>query len=144
MYELLRRNFVAALTPEGVPSVDVLISDLDGGHLASLQVKTASAPRGSWPLGTKSEKLVAERLFYCFVMPKDAEMSSPDCWIVPSGIVAEHVKASHQTWLAGEPKRGSARKDGERRAMHKKCDPLDQYPEGWMDRYKNNWEIIRS
>lgn len=144
MYELLRRNFVAALTPEGVPSVDILISDLDGGHLASLQVKTASAPRTTWPLGRKNEALVADRLFYCFVMPQDGAMSSPDCWIVPSAIVAEHVSLSHSTWLAGEPKRGDTRNDSERRAMHKYCEPIARYPKGWMDQYKDNWEILRA
>lgn len=143
MYELLRRNFVAALTPEGVPSVDILISDLDGGNLASLQVKTASASRSTWTLGAKNEALVAARLFYCFVMPRDEEMASPDCWIVPRSVVAEHVRVSHRTWLEGQPKRGPSRNDSDRRAMHKSCEPLDRYPVGWLDRYKDNWEILR-
>ena len=143
MYELLRRNFVAALTPEGVPGVDILVSDLTGGHLASLQVKTASAPRPTWPLGTKSETLVSERLYYCFVMPKDELMTSPDCWIIPSAIVAEHATISHRTWLQGEPKRGPTRNDSDRRAMHKSCEPLEKYPQGWLDPYQDNWEILR-
>jgi hypothetical protein len=143
MYELLRRNFVAALTPEGVPSVDILISDLSGGHLASLQVKTSSAPRNTWPLGPKNEKLIADRLFYCFVMPKDDQMASPDCWIVPSNVVADHVSISHRTWLAGEPKRGPTRNDSARRAMHKSCEPFEKYHAGWLDQYYDNWEVLR-
>jgi hypothetical protein len=143
MYELLRRNFVAALTPEGVPSVDILISDLSGGHLASLQVKTASAPRRTWPLSPKNETLITDRLFYCFVMPRDDKMSSPDCWIIPSDIVAEHVTICHRTWLSGKPKRGLTRADGARRAMHKNCEPFERYAQGWLDQYYDNWEILR-
>ena len=143
MYELLRRNFVAALVPEGIPSVDILISDVWGSHLASVQVKTASAPRKTWPLGPKNEALESNRLFYCFVMPEDDEMASPTCWIIPSKVVAKHVRVSHQTWLSGTTRRGATRNDSDRRAFHMSCEPLKDYPLGWLDQYQENWEFLR-
>ena len=142
MYELLRRGYIAALTPEGVPNVDILVSDLVGDQLAAIQVKTASAQRPTWPLGQKQETISSPRLFYCFLMPTGEGMTAFESWIVPSSIVAEHVALSHATWLVGEPKRGSSRNDSDRRAMHHSCEPLDRYPPGWLNPYKNNWELI--
>ena len=143
MYELLRRGFIAALTPEGVPNVDILVSDIVGGHMASIQVKTASAPRPTWPVGTKQEKVESDRLFYCFVMPTDKHMSSPQCWVIPSAVVAEHVRISHLAWLSGTPKRGLSRNDSDRRAMHKSCAPLAEYSPGWLDKYEGAWDQLR-
>jgi hypothetical protein len=39
MAELLRRGYVAALAPEGVPTVDILVTDVEGARLCSIQVK---------------------------------------------------------------------------------------------------------
>jgi hypothetical protein len=144
MYRLLKRGHLAALTPTGAKGVDILISDPDGGHLAAIQVKT-SGDRVTigWRMDVKHESMSNERLFYCFIDP--GEMGSePTCWIVPSAVVARHVYETHRAWLAGTPVRGSTRKDGPGRKMHLVCahPPIDEYPAGWMDQYKEAWHFL--
>jgi hypothetical protein len=54
MAELLRRSYIAALAPEGVPNVDILVTDRTGGRLCSVQVKTRrNIGKGGWPMGVK-------------------------------------------------------------------------------------------
>jgi hypothetical protein len=142
MFELLRRGYVAALVAKGVPNVDILVSSNDGEPLASLQVKTMGEPRKKWQMKIKHEHLEIDGLFYCFVRPAEASLGKPTCWIIPSRIVAEHIYLSHRAWLSGTPKPGQSRNDGDGRSMHFSCEPLDKYPLGWMDQYKDNWEIL--
>lgn len=142
MYELLRRGFVAALVPKGVPNVDILLSNPDGSRLASLQVKTMGAPRKKWQLKSKHETIESDRLFYCFVRPTDENLGEPQCWIIPSAVVAKHVRLSHAEWLKGLPQRGDTRNDGPGRSMHFSCEPIDLYPEGWMEKYMDNWDSL--
>ncbi|WP_188644430.1 hypothetical protein [Tsuneonella deserti] len=142
MYQLLRQNFLAALVSKNVPNIDILVSDLAGKPLGSLQVKTMREPGKKWQLKSSAETAV-EGLFYCFVRPSEPQIRKPDCWIIPSSIVAEHVKLSHQSWLAGAEAAGRNRNDGDKRSMHFECEPLDLYPNGWMDQYFEAWNLLR-
>ena len=144
MYELLRRDFIAALTPLRADNIDILISDIDGSSLAGIQVKAMSEPGRKWQMSKKHEKVAHERLFYCFLRPEAENLGKPECWIMPSRVVAEHIALSHAAWLQGIPLRGSSRKDGSRRSMHFSCEPLDKYPSGWLDEYRSNWELLRA
>jgi hypothetical protein len=38
--QLLRRGYIAALAPIGVPNADILVTDIDGQRLVAIQVKT--------------------------------------------------------------------------------------------------------
>ena len=69
MAELLRRGYIAALAPEGVPTVDILVTDVGGARLCSIQVKARRdiGSDGGWHLKDKHEKIHSDRLFYCFV-----------------------------------------------------------------------------
>lgn len=143
MYRLLKRGHLAALTPTGAKGVDILISDTDGGHLAAIQVKTsADAVTVGWRMDQKHEGMRNSRLFYCFVDPGRSE--EPTCYIVPSNVVADHVYTTHRAWLAGVPARGATRKDGAGRKMHLVCrhPPMDAYPSGWMDQYREAWDLL--
>jgi hypothetical protein len=40
MAELLRRGYIASLAPAGVPNADIVVTDVEGGRLCSIQVKT--------------------------------------------------------------------------------------------------------
>ncbi|HMI17978.1 MAG TPA: hypothetical protein VK533_00405 [Sphingomonas sp.] len=145
MYRLLRAGRIATLAPQGVAGVDILICDESGGHLAALQVKTSGNPvTVGWRMDRKHESLRHERLFYCFVDPGSDPERLPTCWIVPSAVVADHVQATHQAWLAGEPKRGDTRQDGPGRKMHLVCanPQMEAYPNGWMHPYKEAWHLL--
>jgi hypothetical protein len=145
MYRLLKLGHLAALTPTGAKGVDILISDGNGQHLAATQVKTSGEPvTVGWRMDAKHEEMSGDRLFYCFIDPTGSS-AAPSCWIVPSAVVAKHVYSTHRAWLSGTPMRGSTRRDGPGRKMHLVCSnpPLDDYPNGWMDQYKEAWDLLR-
>lgn len=142
MYELLRRGLIAALTPEGVPNVDILVSDINGKRLSAVQVKTASANRPAWPLSKKQENVSGLSLFYCFLMPEGNDMDGFSSWIIPSDVVAEHVWECHANWLTGNKPDGTARQNSDMRALHHHYKGLDRYSRGWLDQYKDNWESL--
>lgn len=145
MYRLLRLGYIAALAPRGAEGIDILISDQSGARLAAVQVKTASERvTTKWQLTDKAERLASPTLFYCFVSPGEVASDGPTCWIVPSSVVAEHVRLSHQAWLAGKPLHGNQRKDQARRHMHFACEPFDKYGDGWMDPYREAWGQLSS
>jgi len=122
-----------AATFGNVPSVDILVSSLNGSALISLQVKTTmyglrERGRGEerkpyqyeWDIGWKSARLNAPNLFFALVDLKEfAEL--PDVFIVPSNVIAEYFQAGPEGW------------------------PRARYHElvGNLDQYKNNWDIIR-
>jgi hypothetical protein len=138
MWQLLRRGHLAALTPTGAAGVDILISDQTGQRLAALQVKTAGSPvKRSWQMNQKHESIVSPSLFYCFVSPSVDPCRLPDCWIVPSEIVAEHVRLCHELWLSGTPRNEGSRIDSPRRAMNLYFE--NTYPRGWMDEFHEAW-----
>jgi hypothetical protein len=67
--ELLRRNYIAALAPTGVPNADIVVSDMAGTRLCSMQVKTRRGVGADcgWHMKAKHEQLRGDRLFHCFV-----------------------------------------------------------------------------
>lgn len=96
-------GYPAALTRAGSPGVDVLVASKSGRRSVSIQVKTAnSACRGKskpcweWDVGKNAIELNGESIFYAFVDLKSDEnnkiLPRPDVCIVPSSVVAGHVK----------------------------------------------------
>jgi hypothetical protein len=112
MAELLRRSYIAALAPEGVPAVDILVTDVEGARLCSIQVKTRRdiGSDGSWHMKEKHENTRSDRLFYCFMdFGKDAD-SRPVVHVLPSTRVAEVLFTVHRKWLANPGKNGNPTK----------------------------------
>jgi hypothetical protein len=69
MAELLRRGYIACLVPAGVPTADIVVTDIFRANLCSIQVKSRRdiGSDGGWHMGEKHESLVVDKLFYCFV-----------------------------------------------------------------------------
>ena len=56
-------------------------------------------------------------LFYVFVaFPADGT-KIPDCFVVPSGIVADLLRETHSAWLMKPGKNGTPHKDGDMRVL---------------------------
>ncbi|MGE0196331.1 MAG: hypothetical protein AB7P48_11990, partial [Methylocystis sp.] len=102
MAELLRRGYIAALTPQGVPNADVDVTDIEGSRLCSIQVKTRRdiGSDGGWHMKAKHENILSDRLFYCFVDFGKGTDVRPIVHILPSFRVAEVLSNTHQQWLA--------------------------------------------
>jgi hypothetical protein len=96
--ELCRRGYIASLTARNTRGVDIQVSDLDESAFAHLQVKGIQAGRNRWPLKERAESLSRPRLFYVFM--RIASLNErPEFYIIPSGVVAAHVKADHAEWI---------------------------------------------
>src|SRR6266852_9600700 len=99
--QLLRRGYIAALAPLGVPNADILITDVDGQRLVAIQVKTKrniGTDKG-WHMKPKHERLVSNSLYYCFVNFGNDLDDRTQTHVVPSSVVATALRDSHQHWL---------------------------------------------
>jgi hypothetical protein len=105
MSELLRRGYIAALAPQGVPNADIVVTDVNGARLCSIQVKTRRdiGSDGGWHMKAKHEQIKSDRLFYCFVDFGKDFAARPLVFLLPSPLVAEILTESHKRWLANQP-----------------------------------------
>jgi hypothetical protein len=119
----------------------VLVLAADESVIASLQVKTRTygADKG-WHMSIKHESISEPRLFYAFV---DLEPEPPVTYIVPSGVVADVLRESHQAWLAAPGGRGQQRNDTTfRRIRPVYPDVFPGYAEGWLDEWRERWDLL--
>lgn len=148
MCQLLRRGFIAALAPAGVPNADIIVSDDLGHRLSAIQVKSrvAKGSDGGWHMKAKHEEIASPSLFYVFVdfgAPERHE--APSCWVVPSTVVADVIRRSHAAWLAAPGKSGQAHKDGVLRRFLPDYDRKGLsigYGPGWLDPFREAWDQI--
>ena len=134
---LLQRGIVAAQAPEGVRKVDILVNFLDGGTPCFLQVKARQyGSDGGWHMSEKHETITDDNLFYCFV---DFQPEHPTVHIIPAKVVARVITQDHQLWLDTPGKNGKAHNPNSMRRILPKALTM---PEGWMDEYLENWDLI--
>lgn len=150
LYALLRRGYVAALAPAGVPNADIVVTDIEGSRLCSIQVKTRRGvgADGGWHMSAKHEKMRGERLFYCFVDFQASNDVRPLVYVMPSANVADAIVAAHRKWLAIPGKKGQSHKDSPMRRLvpdYAKTLGIADYPDGagWLDRYRDAWDVLK-
>lgn len=112
--ELSRLGYIASITLRNTRGTDILATNSDASKAVGIQVKTNQGNRKAWLLDKKAEDYFADNLFYVFVNLK-GKMSRPDFYVVPSRIVAEHVKKGHVKWLATPGKKGEQHRDSSMR-----------------------------
>lgn len=146
MSQLLRRGFIAALAPVGVPNADIMVSDQIGKLLRAIQVKTRRdiGSDGGWHMKKKHEDIVSPSLYYCFLDFGKSLSDIPKTWIIPSVVVADVLKCSHESWLNTPGKKGQQRKDGNMRRLlpDYSKNGLQKYSKGWLDQYSEKWSIL--
>lgn len=150
MSELLRRGYIAALAPAGVPNADIVVSDIEGARLCSIQVKTRRdiGADGGWHMKAKHEEIRSDKLFYCFVDFGKSFEDVPKVFVIPSTVVAKVLKESHHKWLTTPGAKGQARKDSVMRRMLPDYERIfgavaNPYPAGWLEQYRDGWESLR-
>ena len=112
--ELSKRGYIASITLRNSKGVDILCSNSEATKSVGIQVKTNQGSGIEWVLDKKVEEFYADNLFYVFVSLNNNQCP-PDYFVVPSKIVAEFAKFSHQTWLSTPGKKGQTHKDGRMR-----------------------------
>lgn len=125
--ELSRRGFMASITLRNTDSIDIHATRLGDKKMFAIQVKTQQITTKSWPLHKKAESLYKDNLFYVFVS-LNGLLERPHFYIVPSKIVAERIRLSHQNWLNTPGKKGHIRNDT---TMRKFEDREDEFLEKW-------------
>jgi hypothetical protein len=143
MYQLYKRGLMVGQPPQGVADVDLLLLDEKANIVKSLQVKARSkGPDGGWHMKAKHETLTSPQLWYVFV---DMEPESPVCYIIPSSVVAKVVYLSHSIWLATPGKNGRPHGHTDMRRVRPKYQfEIPGFSNGWMEKYKENWELLRT
>lgn len=147
MCQLLRRGLIAALAPVGVPNADIVVSDHIGDRLCAVQVKTRNekGSDGGWHMSRKHEFIHADTLFYAFLDFGKTLVDPPACFIVPSQVVADVVKRSHEVWLATPGKAGQQRADSDFRRFLPDYDRMGLVfgcGPGWLEPYRESWDLI--
>jgi hypothetical protein len=146
MSQLLRRDFIAALAPVGVPNCDIVVTDEIGDRLCAVQVKTRwdKGSDGGWHMAKKHERLDSPTLFYCFVNFGKTATAEPACYVIPAAVVAETIATAHRKWLGQLGKKGQKRKDTDfRRLLPCYADiGYEERTAGWLDRYRDAWHLL--
>lgn len=144
---LLRHGFIAALAPAGVPNCDIIVTDDIGDRLCAVQVKTRidKGSDGGWHMSKKHEAISSPGLFYAFLDFGTSLTSPPTCFVVPSDVVADVIRRSHQAWLKIPGAKGQEHNDTdfrrflpdfERKGLMIGCGP------GWLEPYREAWETL--
>ena len=107
--ELERHGFTVAVPMSNVKDFDILAIDRSTFKQFAIQVKTTGYRQKKWTLSKKNEDLQGDNIIYFFVSLN--EMDVPEYHIVPSKIVAETIKRSHQEWLSAPGKHGQPHND---------------------------------
>lgn len=148
MAELLRRGYIACLAPAGVPTADVVVTDVAGARHSSIQVKSRRdiGSDGGWHMGEKHERLAVDRLFYCFVDFGKSVGTVPKRYLLPSSIVARVLTESHRAWLQNPGAKGQMRKDGAMRRLLPNYEKIfgkqNPYPAGWLNEFEDAWQLL--
>ena len=125
--ELTLLGYLASITLRNSRGIDIIVSSPDATASASIQVKTNSDGSATWLLNKKAETFSSDNHFYVFVAL--AEFGKRPCYyVVPSRVVADYTRRSHEKWLSSPKKDGSPRKDS---TMRKFKDPDGEYLERW-------------
>ena len=139
---LLSRGILAAQAPQGTRKADIIVHPLDGGTPWLIQVKTRlTGPSGSgWKLDDAHMAEKSTNLMYCFV---DLQTVPERVYVVPSKKVAQVLIEADKEWMRKPMRDGSKRTKN----MWRKIKPnfilkLKSAPDGWMDKYLENWEQL--
>ncbi len=147
--QLALRGFDANLTLGNTKSVDILVSNPRTKNMFRLEVKTHSKNKpynnkdfgriiAQWRLSEKHEKIIDDKLFYCFVSIQD-DNNSFNFYIVPSKVVADYVTRSHKYWLSIDSKRV----DNPMRAFQLGSEDFNyDFKTPLVEEYQDRWDFL--
>lgn len=124
--ELERRGYTVAVPMSNVKDFDILAIHRESHEQFAIQVKTTGYKQKKWTLSKKNEDLIGDNIFYVFVSLN--ELDTPEYHIVPSRIVSETIKTSHQIWLDTPGKKGQKHNDTNIRVF---IDDEDAFLDKW-------------
>jgi len=144
MCQLLRRHMIAALAPVGVPDADIIVTNRTLDRPLSIQVKARRdiGADGGWHMKAKHERMIGDLLFYCFIDFGRSTADHPQCWILPSAVVANVLSVSHRAWLDKPGLKGPHKDHDMRRFLPDYKDLAPDHGFGWLEKYSEAWSFI--
>jgi hypothetical protein len=147
--QLLRRNYIAAIAPQGVPNTDIGITDIRAKRLFAIQVKSRrdiGSDKG-WHMKAKHEEIRSDFIFYCFVDFGSGLDSKTFTYVVPSAIAADALRESHSTWLKTPGMKNQPHKDSDVRRFRPDYTNIfgpnhPKYGPGWLSKYLEAWDLF--
>ena len=128
--ELSAHGYIASVTMRNTKGVDILCSNTDASKTIGIQVKTNKGSRREWMLNQKAERYFADNLFYVFVNLNNGQ-ASPDYFIVPSKIVANYTRDTHDNWRRQPRRDGSPHNDSSIRKFR-----------DYEEKYLGRWNLL--
>ena len=125
--ELERRGLTAAVPMSNTKDFDILAISRSNNKQFAIQVKTTT--KKNWLLGKKCEDISGDNIIY--VLVKLAGLEAPEYHIVPSKVISERIKKSHQDWLNTPGKNGNKHNDNDMRVF------VDE-----NDEFLNRWDLF--
>ncbi|KEY19067.1 hypothetical protein [Kaistella antarctica] len=117
--EISRRGFLAAITLRNSDGVDILVSNIAGNNIFSIQVKTTQNKR-KWIFNKKIENEKSEHKYFVFVnIPENLDFQ-PEYYIIKSTILSTNIYNGHRMWLKQTGKNGLIRNDSDARQFDPK------------------------
>jgi hypothetical protein len=139
---LLSRGVLAAQAPQGTRKADIIVHPLEGGKPWLIQVKTRlkGSEGGGWKLDDKHLEETSSNLLYCFV---DLQAKPEKVYVLPSKKVSEVLKEADKAQMKKPMRDGSKRtKHSWRMIKPKFIIKIKSAPNGWMDEYLENWDLL--
>ena len=110
--ELSRRGYLAAITLRNSEGIDILVSNVLGDKLFSIQAKTTQNKR-KWILTKKIENEESINKFFVFVNLADNLYQTHEYYIFNSKKLSEKIYNGHRNWLNSLGKNGQKRNDSD-------------------------------
>lgn len=126
--ELSRLGFIASVTLRNSRGIDILATS-PAGRSISIQVKTNQFSKRDWLLKSNVEKEGRPDHFFVFVNLNGS--GAPTFHIVPSNVVAEYCRRSHEEWLESPGKGGRAHRDT----------PMRRFADA-ENRHLSRWDLL--
>jgi len=149
--ELSRRGWVSMPTIRNTRGTDIIATKDDRD--VKIQVKTNSYGKVKYPMSKSNEDLIVGDLYYVFVTLK-AKYERPDFYILPSELVANYIKETHEKFVTLPPRRRLKKKEREEeRKQRRKKSTMRQFPnyvaklipsfkDFEIDDYKDKWKLL--
>jgi hypothetical protein len=123
------------------PNTDILCSNIEGTRFVHIQVKTYTPGSTSCIVGPKAMIDFGNKFFWVLVgLPKPAQDTPIEYYIIPSSVMAKNVPPAHKAWLKKPKKAGEKRSS--RTPVGVRIPPITNRL-GWsIKRYRDRWDII--
>lgn len=143
--ELCRRGLVAVLTLGNCPNTDVLVSNKSGTRFAHVQVKTYRPGRDKTvSVGRKAELDYGPGFFWVLAgIPEIGSTADWEYYIIPSSVISNIVRESHQMWMDTPGKKGQAHNESNVRAIAVPPSSMPYTLQSIKD-FAGRWDLIEA